>query len=217
MEKMEKTEKPDKALEELGFALRASAAGVERVHIINGAEEGAILKELFSNIGAGTMVYADEYESIRALHSKDIPDILRLMEPLMQDGFLIRRSIEDIQSKKDDYVVFEIDGQIHACGALHDWGEGQAEIAALATDPRYADLGLGRRMIRYFLDRGEKLGFSRVFVLTTRTHDWFESLGFQESPVESLPEKKRAAYDRARNSKVFALELKRNGKNEGML
>jgi amino-acid N-acetyltransferase len=201
-------EKADKALEELGLALRACTAGVERVHIINGAEEGAILKELFSNIVAGTMVYADEYESIRALRSKDVPDILRLMEPLMQDGYLIRRSPEDIQSKKDDYVVFEIDGQIHACGALHDWGEGQAEIAAIATDPRYADLGLGRRMIRYFLDRAEKLGLSRVFVLTTRTHDWFESLGFRESPVESLPEKKRAVYDKTRNSKVFALDLR---------
>jgi len=198
----------DKALDELSLALRACTAGVERVHIINGAEEGAVLKELFSNIGAGTMVYADEYESIRALHSKDIPDILRLMEPLMQQGYLIRRSPEDIQSKKDDYVVFEIDGQIHACGALHDWGEGQGEIAALATDPRYADLGLGRRMIRYFLDKAEKQGLSRVFALTTRTHDWFESLGFRESPVETLPQKKRALYDKTRNSKVFALDLR---------
>jgi amino-acid N-acetyltransferase len=47
----------------------------------------------------------------------------------------------------------------------------------------------------------------RVFVLTTRTHDWFETLGFREVPVESLPEKKRQRYDRTRNSKVFAKEL----------
>ena len=200
-------EKGDKALEELALALKASTAGVERVHIINGAEEGAILKELFSNLGAGTMVYADEYESIRALHTKDIPDILRIMEPLMQEGYLIRRSLEDIQSKKDDYAVLEIDSQIHACGALHDWGECQGEIAALATDPRYADLGLGRRLVRYFLEKAKKTGLKRVFVLTTRTHDWFESLGFRESSVESLPEKKRRTYDKTRNSKVFALEL----------
>jgi amino-acid N-acetyltransferase len=203
-------EKPDKPLEELSLALRACSVGVERVHIINGAEEGAVLKELFSNIGAGTMVYADEYESIRALHSKDIPDILRLMEPLMQEGFLIWRSPEDIESKKDDYVVLEIDSQIRACGALHDWGENQGEIAALAIDPHYAELGFGRRMIRYFLGRAEKKGFSRVFALTTRTHDWFESLGFRESPVEMLPQKKRVLYDKTRNSKVFTLDLNRN-------
>jgi amino-acid N-acetyltransferase len=199
--------KNDKALTELRLALKASVSGVERVHIINGAEEGAVLKELFSNLGAGTMVYADKYESIRALRSQDIPDILRLMEPLMQEGYLIRRSPEDIQSRKEDYAVFEIDGRIHACGALHNWGEGQGEIAALATDQSYADLGLGSRIVRYLVDRAEKQGFYRVFVLTTRSHDWFESLGFCESSVESLPQTKKQAYDKLRNSKVFALEL----------
>ena len=194
-------------LEQLALALKASTSGVERVHIINGAEEGAVLKELFSNLGAGTMVYADEYESIRALRSKDVPDVLRLMEPLMQEGFLIRRTPEDIQKKKEDYAVFEIDGRVHACGALHDWGEGQGEIAALATDPVYTDLGLGRRMVRFFLDRAKKQNFRRVFALTTRAHDWFELLGFRESPVESLPEKKRVTYDTSRNSKIFSLEL----------
>ncbi|MDR1058338.1 MAG: GNAT family N-acetyltransferase, partial [Treponema sp.] len=197
----------DKALGELELALKASRAGVARVHIIDGREEGAVLKELFSNMGAGTMIYTDEYESIRPLRSKDIPDILRLMEPLMQQGILLRRSAEDIQSKKDNYVVFEIDGQIHACGALHDQGEGQGEIAALATDPLYADMGLGRRIVGFLIDRALKQEMRRAFVLTTRTHDWFEALGFREVPVESLPEKKRQYYDRTRNSKVFAKEL----------
>jgi amino-acid N-acetyltransferase len=194
-------------LEELDLALRASRAGVERIHIIDGREEGAILKELFSNLGAGTMIYTDEYESIRVLRSKDIPDILRLMEPLMQQGHLVRRTGEDIEQKKQDYAVFVIDGHIHACGALHDWGEGQGELAAIATDPAYGDMGLGRRIVGYFIDRAEKQGLRRVFVLTTRTHDWFESLGFREVNMESLPERKRKIYDRARNSKVFALEL----------
>ena len=197
----------DKAMDELALAVRASITGVERVHIINGSEEGAVLNELFSNLGAGTMVYADEYESIRGIRSRDIPDILRLMEPLMRQGILLRRKPEDIQSKKEDYAVFVIDGQIHACGALHDWGEGQGEIAAIATDPAYADMGLGSRIVRYFIDKAKKLRLRRVFVLTIRTHDWFESLGFREARVETLPEKKRRLYDQNRNSKVFALDL----------
>ncbi|MDR3166749.1 MAG: amino-acid N-acetyltransferase [Treponema sp.] len=197
----------DKPLRELGLALRASKAGIERVHIIDGREEGAILRELFSNLGAGTMVYADEYESIRPLKGADIPDLLRLMEPLMLQGILVRRYAEDVREKEGDYVVFEIDGSIHACGALHDWGEGQGEIAALATDPVYADMGLGRRIVRYLIDRAIKQGFRRVFVLTTHTQDWFEFLGFKECTVESLPEKKRRNYDRRRKSKIFALEI----------
>ncbi|MDR2718190.1 MAG: amino-acid N-acetyltransferase [Treponema sp.] len=194
-------------LRELKLARRASRSGVHRVHIVDGREEGSVLKELFSNLGVGTMIYADEYDSIRSLHTNDLPDILRLMEPLMQDGILIRRSAEQIQEKKDDYVVFEIDGTIHACGALHDRGESQAEIAAIATDPRFSDMGLGRRIVGFLIEKARKKGLERVFVLTTQTQDWFESLGFKEAGVETLPEQKRKVYDRARNSKVFALKL----------
>jgi amino-acid N-acetyltransferase len=195
----------NQAMQALSLGLRAAKAGVDRVHIIDGREEGAILRELFSNMGSGTMIHNDDHESIRPLHNSEIPVILRILEPLVQKGNLIRRSAEQIQEKKDDYVVFEVDGSIHACGALHDWGEGQAEIAALATDPASADMGLGRRIVNFLIDRARSEEFRRVFVLTTRTHDWFEYLGFKESPPESLPERKN--YDRSRNSKVFTLDL----------
>jgi amino-acid N-acetyltransferase len=194
-------------LEELSLALRASRAGVERVHIVDGREDGAILRELFSNLGSGTMLYTDEYESIRPLRSSDIPVILKLMDPLMRQGILVRRSAEQILEKKADFVVFEIDGSVHACGAFHDWGEAQGEIAAVATDPLYADMGLGRRVVGYLADKARKKGFRRVFVLTTHTQDWFESLGFREAAVDSLPEKRRKVYDRERRSKIFALDL----------
>jgi len=197
----------DKAFAELSLAVKASNAGVERVHIIDGGEEGAVLKELFSNLGSGTMVHADEYESIRGIRSRDIPDMLRLMEPLMNQGILVRRNQEDIAGKKDDYAVFVIDGQIRACGALHDWGEGQGEIAAIATEPVAADMGVGSRLVRYFIDHAKKQGMKRVFVLTLRTHDWFESLGFRETSVDTLPEKKRLLYNHERKSQVFALDL----------
>ncbi|QQO09050.1 amino-acid N-acetyltransferase [Breznakiella homolactica] len=197
----------DKPLNEIDLALRASKAGVERVHLVDGREEGAVLRELFSNLGAGTMVYGDEYESIRPLKTKDIADVLRLMEPLMQQGVLLRRTAEDVQERKDDYAVFEIDGSVHACAALHDWGDAQGEIAAIATDPAYGHMGLGRRLVRYLADRAQKQGFQRVFVLTTKTQDWFEFLGFKEVPLSSLPERKRAYYDKDRKSKIFALDI----------
>jgi amino-acid N-acetyltransferase len=194
-------------LRDFKLALRASQAGIHRIHIIDGREEGSVLRELFSNLGFGVMIYADEYDSVRALHSRDMPDILRLMEPLMKNGSLVRRSAEQIQEKKDDYSVLEIDGSVRACGALHDWGEGQAEIAAIATDTQYTDLGLGGQIVGYLIEKAKKSKKRRVFVLTTQTQDWFESLGFKEAPVESLPEQKRKVYDQTRKSKIFALEM----------
>jgi amino-acid N-acetyltransferase len=204
---LELNSEASRPMEELKLALQASKAGVERVHIIDGREEGAILRELFSNLGVGTMIYADEYESIRPLKNADIPGILRLMEPLVQKGNLIRRTSEQILEKKADYAVIEIDGSVHACGALHAWGEGQGEIAALAIDPAYADLGLGKRLVHYFMHRAAQQHMKRVFVLTTRTHDWFEYLGFSECPIETLPEARLRRYDHSRKSKVFAYEI----------
>ncbi|MCL2600324.1 MAG: amino-acid N-acetyltransferase [Treponema sp.] len=196
------------ALRELRLALKASRAGVDRVHIIDGREEGAVLRELFSNLGVGTMVYTDEYESIRPLRSRDMPDILRLMEPFMQRGILVRRTGDQIQEKKADYSVFEVDDSVRACGALHDWGENQGEIAAVASDPLYAGMNLGRRIVGCLIEKARRKNMDRVFVLTTCTQDWFESLGFSEAPVASLPELKRKAYDLERRSKVFALDLR---------
>jgi amino-acid N-acetyltransferase len=198
---------PPPVLRELRLALAACRAGVGRVHLIDGREEVAVLKELFSNLGVGTMVFTDEYESIQPLRSRDLPDVLRLMEPLMESGVLIRRTAEQIQEKREDYVVFEIDGSVHACGALHDWGEGQGEIAAVASDPLYSGMNLGRRIVGYLIEKARKRGMNRVFVLTTATQDWFETLGFREARLDSLPEKKRQVYDQSRKSKAYALEL----------
>jgi amino-acid N-acetyltransferase len=191
---------------ELRLALAASKAGVERVHIIDGREDGAVLRELFSNLGSGTMIYADEYEAVRPLKTQDIPDVLRIMEPLMQQGVLVRRTMEDIQEKKEDYYIFAIDGKAHACGALHVW-EDQGEIAAVAVDSAYGDMGLGSRVVRYLVSKASKEGLRRVFVLTTKTEDWFLALGFTESDPQSLPEARQKTYNTERKSKVFALEL----------
>ncbi|MDR0557011.1 MAG: amino-acid N-acetyltransferase [Treponema sp.] len=203
---------PNKSLKSLELGIQATKAGVERVHIVDGCEEGVILKELFSNMGSGAMIYTDEYEAMRSLRSSDIPDVLRLMEPLMQKGVLIRRTPEAVQEKKEDYVVAKVDGSIRACAALHDWGENQAEIAAVATDPLFAAMGLGRRIVKYLIETAAKKGFTRIFVLTTTTQDWFETLGFKEAPVESLPVRRRSLYNQQRKSKVFALDIEGIGK-----
>ncbi|MCL2139389.1 MAG: amino-acid N-acetyltransferase [Treponema sp.] len=196
-----------KTLRELKLALRAARDGVDRVHIVDGRQEGAVLKELFSNLGSGTMVYTDEYESIRQIHGRDIPDILRLIEPFMQKGILVRRTAEQIQDKKNDYYVFEIDGSIHACGALHDLGEKKGEIAAVASNPVYTGMNLGRRIVEFLIEKARKNKMDKVFVLTTSAPDWFESLGFIEDTVNSLPLQRQELYDYKRNSKIYSLEI----------
>ena len=124
----------------------------------------------------------------------------------MQQGILIRRSAEDIHEKKEDYWVFGIDGQAHASAALHTWGD-KGEIAAIAVDNAYADMGLGTRIVRFLINKAANDGLRKVFVLTTQTQDWFETLGFKEADIESLPEERKKTYNPERKSKVYVLEL----------
>ena len=200
---------PDPDLKYLALALTACRKGTERAHVVDGRLEGAILREIFSNLGIGTMIYGNnDYESIRPMKPDDIGDVLRLMQPLMQEGVLLTRSEDELTARHGDFVVYSIDDVVHACGALHDYGDGQGEIAAIATNPVYGHLSMGRKIVSYLIEKAARLGMTRVFVLTTRTIDWFEQLGFVETDLASLPARKAELYDHARKSRIFALELK---------
>lgn len=199
---------PDSDLKYLDMALTACRRGTERAHVVDGRLEGAILREIFSNLGVGTMVYGNEYEAIRPMKADDIGDVLRLMRPLIEDGILVKRTDDQLMAQQGDFVVYSIDDVVHACGSLHDFGEGQGEIAAIATNPVYGHLSMGRKILSYLVEKAAKAGMNRAFVLTTQTVDWFEQLGFVEADLESLPLRKRETYNHARKSRILALELK---------
>ena len=187
--------------------MTACRAGVERVHFLDGGLEGAVLKEVFSTLGAGTMVHADPYENIRPMKEEDIPEVLRLMEPLVQEGNLVRRTERELQRDCADYSVFEADGTVRGCGALHRYGSAGSpawgEIAAVAVDIGCKHLGIGRRIVGRLIDEARRDGLAAVFVLTTRTMDWFLSLGFAPASVDELPAERRQTYDRERNSRIY--------------
>jgi amino-acid N-acetyltransferase len=194
----------------VSLAYRACEAGIERVHVIDGREEGMLLKEIFSNRGLGTMIYADPHENIRAAVHADIPDILRLMRPFVKENVLIARSRDDIEMKIADYALYEVDGTLHACGALHVFPDKSAEIAGIAVDKMYANFGTGKKIVSYLIDKAAGLGVGKLFLLTTSTADWFLELGFVEGAFEDLPAEKKAAYNKARNSLVLVYDAARH-------
>ncbi len=193
--------------EMLSHSVTACRAGVERVHFLDGGAEGVVLKEVFSTLGSGSMVHADPFENIRPMKEEDIPDVLRIMEPLIQQGNLVRRTDDDLQSACADYAVFETDGTVRGCGALHRYAPDRGEIAALAVDESYKHLGIGHRMVGYLIEAARKAGLSGVFVLTTRSSDWFLKIGFSPATVADLPEERRRSYDPERKSRIYKLDL----------
>jgi amino-acid N-acetyltransferase len=194
-------------LELLLRARAACAAGVERVHILDGRNEGVILQETFSNLGSGTMVYSNRYGGIRPMTANDVADVLRIMQPFVERGNLVRRSERQLEEAWQDFIVFEVDDSVHACAALHVFPEKVGEIAGIAVDEQYLHLGVGPKLVDFLCERAQRNGLSSVFVLTTQTADWFQRLGFEETGPSALPEKKRLSYNLQRKSRVLVKKL----------
>ncbi len=182
---------------------------VTRSHVVNGSLDGALLTELFSDIGQGTMVYKNNYGGIRQMNVDDIPAVLSLMHPAIEKGTLLPRTEKDLQKMCSDYIVFEIDKGIKACAALHLYEEQtlQGEIAAVVVDENFSRNGIGPKMISYLIENARTQNCSSVFILTTQTADWFESLGFKPDTAKSLPNARKEIWEQKKSSKVFRLTL----------
>lgn len=184
-------------------AIRACRAGVKRVHLVYGLGQGSILQEVFSSRGNGTMVYANEYLNLRSAIIEDIPDMLGIMQSYVERGLLVPRSQEDIEAKLSDYVVYAVDNAIHGCGALHSFGNGCYEIAAIAVGANYRDAGIGEAVVNFLIEKAKKLKAKKLFLLTTQASDWFYTLGFKDGTINDLPKAKMEKYNACRNSKIM--------------
>ncbi len=191
----------------LRMSLSACRAGVSRVHILNGSFNGTLPCEIFSDFGSGTMIYEDNYGGIRSMTLNDIPDILNLIRPFVEEKILLPRTENDLIEQYKDYTVYELDSGIRACAALHFYDDGQAEIAAVAVDNNFTHLGVGPKIVNYLIEKARSMNAKRVFVLTTRTADWFEQFGFVPCTVDSLPEKRRAKWTPERGSKALSFDF----------
>jgi amino-acid N-acetyltransferase len=198
----------EEELEPLYGARRACSTGVERAHILDGRGEGVILRETFSNLGTGTMVYSNRYGGIRPMDPNDISDVLRIMQPFVERGILLPRTEAQLEETLQDFIVFEVDDSVHACAALHDFPPGTAEIAGIAVDEQFLHLGVGPKLVDFLCERARRKGLLSVFALTTQTADWFDKLGFEETDVSALPQKKRGAYNLQRKSRVFIKRIR---------
>ncbi len=204
-------------MEMVTLAYDACRSGVTRVHIVDGRIEGMLLKEIFSNRGFGTMIYSNQHENIRPMHYNDIPFVLSIMEDAVDEGILIPRTSEYLEEKVNDFVVYEVDGIIHGCGALHPYAGKTAEIAGVAVDAMYANLGIGKKIISYLIEKATKAKIKKVFVLTTQTSDWFQQVGFKRGSREELPAGKKEAYNQKRKSRVLFYTISRSRRSKTLV
>ncbi len=190
-------------------AVAAVRAGVERAHVVPRDADGALLIELFTHAGSGSMVTADSLERLRPATIDDVGGILRLIEPLEADGTLVRRGRELLEQEIDRFIVLEHDRLILGCAALYPFPKARAgELACLAVHPDYRGVGHGEKIMAAIEARARAARMKRLFVLTTRATHWFVERGFGASGVDALPAERKLLYNLQRRSKVLAKPLR---------
>jgi amino-acid N-acetyltransferase len=187
----------------LPCAVKACSNGVKRAHLISRHVDGALLIELFTHHGIGTMVVPESPEVIRDA-TADIVGIVQIIEPLEQQGILVRRERDKLEGEIERFFVIESEGNILGCAALYPFPEeSTAELACLAVNPFYRDGGRGERLLAFAEARARKAGLASLFVLSTRTTHWFIERGFAEADISRLPGRKQSLYNYERRSKIF--------------
>lgn len=180
--------------------------GVSRCHCISFTDDGALLQELFTRDGIGTLVSQSQYEQLRTATIDEVGGILELIQPLEDNGTLVKRSRELLETEIEHFSIIVRDGMIIACAALYpDTDSG--EIACVATHPDYRGSNRGERLLEALEKKARTLQLKQLFVLTTLSAHWFQEQGFVEAGPEALPERKKQLYNFQRNSKVFVKSL----------
>ena len=198
--------------EDLAQALRAGADacihGVDRVHLIDRHRDGALLRELYTRDGSGTLITGQPYEGMRPARIEDVNGILDLLRPMEERGILVRRSRERLETEIERFHLMERDGLVIACVALYPYpAQGMAELASVAVHADYRNRGRGDKLLEHMEAIARARGLTRLFVLTTQTAHWFQERGFAPAGLEALPAEKQADYNLRRNSQVFIKDL----------
>ncbi len=204
VEQAEEESKTSTSHHPFSAAIKACKSGVKRVHLLERTLDGALLQELFSRDGAGTLITTKSFETIRQATIDDVGGILDLIQPLEQNGTLVKRSRDLLEVEIGHFTVMERDGSVVACAALYPYPHSDvAELACLAVSKVYQSLGRGDQLLSALEDQAASLGLKALCVLTTQTAHWFIEHGFSPAEISDLPIQKQTLYNYQRNAKVF--------------
>ena len=127
---------------------------------------------------------------IRKAIMKDVKPIQKLLEPYVQQGLLLPRSLSELYGYLRDYYVYIPDGEEEPKGvcALHLCWEDLAEIKSLAVHEAHTRQGIGSRLVETCISEAITLGLYKIFALTYRVN-FFKRMGFTEVDKSRLPHK----------------------------
>ena len=188
-------------------AANSFSKSIDRVHILNGFSDYAILAELFSNEGVGIMIHRDPYGLIRSADEGDVSEVISIIQSAILEDELLPRSLSELNSIIKDFYVLEIDGNVVGTVAIHIIDD-LAELACLFVKKSHEGVGYGKRLVSHAVETAKKKGMSKIFALSTQASGFFEKMKWEKSDAQILPDQRRKKLmESGRNSKVFFSQL----------
>ena len=133
-------------------------------------------------------------ELVRRATRADAGQILELVSPYAAQGLMLPRSLAQIASRIDNYVVAtDGAGRVLACAALEEYSPSLAEVSSVAVAPSQHGRGLGTQVVLGVERLARARDIDEVFALSL-TDNFFVSLGYKPCTVSRYPEK-LARYD----------------------
>lgn len=192
-------------------AVKAIDSGTPRVHLLDGRQIDALLTEIFSNEGVGTLIHGNEYQQIRQATKRDVRSIYNLTRSAVKREELLYRTQQAIEKNIENFHVFEIDENVIACVSVNFFPDkpGLAEVGSLYVMPFYHHRGIGRKMVDYACKVARDRGAQAVLALSTQAYTFFSSVcGFMETDRDALPEQRLKSYEESgRNSKILIKQV----------
>ncbi len=168
----------------LRLAISACESGIPRVHIFNVHRNGALLDELCTDFGIGTMVHADLYhKEVRSMQPGEHYSVCMLLRERIP-----HRTSEFIREKGHEIRVFVVDGDVHGVARVSLRDESLV-IRTLAHSPRANAAEALASLIRSVMREAREQGVERVVLPTDempalmRILPWFQDLGFTKGHV----------------------------------
>jgi amino-acid N-acetyltransferase len=126
--------------------------------------------------------------TIRKAKLSDVPELYRLISYYAGEHIILPRTLPELYENVWEFTVAEDESSVVGCAALRLYSQELAEIRSMCVDPARKSQGIGREISNRLIREADGFGVKTVFALTM-SPEFFEKLGFRESPKERFPTK----------------------------
>jgi amino-acid N-acetyltransferase len=139
--------------------------------------------------------------TVRRAVRVDAGEILELVSQYAAQGLMLPRTLEQIASRIDNYVVAtDAAGHVLACAALEEYSPSLAEVSSVAVATSHHGQGLGSQVVLGVERLARARDIEELFALSL-TDNFFLSLEYEPTTISRYPEK-LARYDTLSRSGV---------------